>query len=97
MKISRFATSFLFFLKHQLHLLFVRCNIFGSAELDLDVLFVKSISPERRDMPKPKKSISPHALIIKWRTFEIGASGVGVFALVALGAEAIIARYLGLW
>jgi hypothetical protein len=48
-------------------------------------------------MPKPKKSISPHALIIKWRTFEIGASGVGVFALVALGAEAIIARYLGLW
>jgi hypothetical protein len=39
----------------------------------------------------------PHAVFIKFGKFQIGASGVGIFAVVALGAEFLLARCLGLW
>jgi hypothetical protein len=48
-------------------------------------------------MAKPKESFPRHAVFVEWGKFKIGASGAGIFAVVALGAEILLARYLGLW
>jgi len=47
-------------------------------------------------MANSKESLPPHAVYVQCGPFKIGASGFGIFAVVALGAEILLARHLGL-